>query len=219
MRAEAGIYFTGYNKFAIPNPSGTRITFTDSGSNFYYRGSALFQISERSFIRLLAAPLEANYSFTPASAQSFNNVNFPAGNSTQVQYQFNSYRAGYIYRFPLAESLTAQIGGVAKIRVAKIALRGGGASSEYNNTGFVPLLNLGLFWKFYSPWELRLDVDGAAAKQGRAVDGSFEVFYRLSEKGSGLSAGYRLLEGGADNEKVYTFALFHYGFLALTYGF
>jgi hypothetical protein len=26
----------------------------------------------------------------------------------------------------------------------------------------------------------------------------------------GIDAGYRLLEGGADNDEVFTFALFHY---------
>lgn len=219
LRAEAGLFTTGYNKFAIPNPAGTRVTFTNSETGLYYRGQATFQIGERSFLRLMAAPLEANYTFAPATPIQYNNTTFPAGTPTEVQFQFNSYRASYLYRFPLSESFLAQIGGVAKIRVAKIALRSAGTKSEYNNTGFVPLLNLGLTWVASPIWELRFDLDAAAAKQGRAEDGSLELFYRLSEKGSGVSAGYRILEGGADNEKVYTFSLFHYAFAALTYGF
>ncbi len=219
IRAEAGIFSTGYNRFAIPSATGTKVNFSDSGSGFYYRGSASFKVSENGLIRVMAAPLEANYSFTPDSALSFNNVSFPAGVKTDVEYQFNSFRAAYLYRFALSESLVAQLGGVAKIRVAKIALTNGATKSEYNNTGFVPLLNLGLHWIALPNWEIRFDVDGAAAKQGRAVDGSLELFHRLTEKGSGISVGYRLLEGGADNDKVYTFSLFHYAFLALHYGF
>jgi len=219
LRAEGGLFSTGYNKFAIPNPAGTRVTFTNSETGLYYRGQATFQIGEQSYLRLIAAPLVANYSFSPTTPIQFNNVTFPAASPTEVEFQFNSYRASYLYRFLLTDSLTAQVGGVAKIRVAKIAMRSGGTRSEYNNTGFVPLLNLGLLWVASPAWELRFDLDAAAAKQGRAEDGSLELFYRLSEKGSGISAGYRLLEGGADNAKVYTFSLFHYAFAALTYGF
>ncbi|MBK7711757.1 MAG: hypothetical protein IPJ37_13005 [Bacteroidales bacterium] len=31
----------------------------------------------------------------------------------------------------------------------------------------------------------------------------------------GLRAGYRILEGGADNDEVYNFALFHYASVGL----
>jgi hypothetical protein len=64
---------------------------------------------------------------------------------------------------------------------------------------------------------LRFDLDGAAARQGRAFDGSLELFFPTAEWAEeGLSAGIRVLEGGADNSKVNTFALFQYAFLAFT---
>jgi len=34
-----------------------------------------------------------------------------------------------------------------------------------------------------------------------------------------IRAGYRILEGGAENEKVYGFSLFHYAALGLSYTF
>ncbi len=33
------------------------------------------------------------------------------------------------------------------------------------------------------------------------------------------SIGYRVVKGGADNDKVYTFALFHYAVVGLSYRF
>ena len=67
--------------------------------------------------------------------------------------------------------------------------------------------------------DFRFDLDGAAAKQGRAFDGSAELFYRADDRSSGISGGIRILEGGADNSKVNTFALLDYAFLAITVGF
>ncbi|NLE06337.1 MAG: hypothetical protein GX638_16250 [Crenarchaeota archaeon] len=34
-----------------------------------------------------------------------------------------------------------------------------------------------------------------------------------------IRGGYRMLEGGADNDEVYTFSLFHYAVLGLSYSF
>ena len=38
------------------------------------------------------------------------------------------------------------------------------------------------------------------------------IVYRHTERVA-LMAGYRLLEGGADNDTVYTFSMFHYAVL------
>lgn len=48
-----------------------------------------------------------------------------------------------------------------------------------------------------------------AAPQGRAEDIFMGANYRVSDN-IGLKAGYRILEGGTDNDEVYNFALFHY---------
>jgi len=56
---------------------------------------------------------------------------------------------------------------------------------------------------------LELETDALAAPQGRAEDVSLRGVYRLSDRVE-LDLGYRLLEGGADNDEVYTFSFFHY---------
>lgn len=219
VRLEGGAFKTVSNRFAIPNPGGSRVSVKNDSFRFYGRGQATFDVSENGSLRLMAAPLEAKYSYLTESALLYNGVTFPANTLVNVFYKFNSFRLAYIYKIPVSESFRLQVGGVGKIRQAEIALSGAGVQSSYKNTGFVPLLNVGFQWAIFDPWELRFDLDGAAAKQGRAFDGSLELFQRLDKEGSGVSVGVRALEGGADNTKVLTFALVHYAFLAFTYGF
>ena len=134
-------------------------------------------------------------------------------------YKFNSYRLAYLYELVSSPSFLLRGGFVGKIREAKVAVRGSGLNSSYDNVGFVPLLNLGFNLRLAKRMDFRFDLDGAAAKQGRAFDGSAELFYRADDRGSGISGGIRILEGGADNSKVNTFALLDYAFLAITVGF
>lgn len=66
-------------------------------------------------------------------------------------------------------------------------LQGAGAFTGYNDVRIPPL----------------------AASQGRAGDVLIAVVRDVG-KATKLFAGYRILEGGADNDEVYTFSLFHY---------
>jgi hypothetical protein len=62
-----------------------------------------------------------------------------------------------------------------------------------------------------------LDGDGLAAPQGRAEDVLAVLTMQASDR-IGFKLGYRILEGGADNDEVYSFALIHYAsFGALIY--
>ena len=45
---------------------------------------------------------------------------------------------------------------------------------------------------------------------------AFKMRYDLTDRWH-LGAGYRTLEGGADNDSVYSFAWFHYAFISLEY--
>lgn len=218
VRLEVGGFQTVSNRFNIPNPGGSRVLVKDKNHKFYGRAQATFQVSKNGFLRFMAAPLATEYSYVTQTPLSFNGITIPAQSTTNVTYQFNSYRFGYLYRLLDSKKLSIRTGLIGKIRQAKIEITGNGSSSTYSNVGFVPLLNFGLNWNLYGRWDLRLDVDGAAAKQGRAIDGSAEAFYQLDKKGSGLSMGLRVLEGGANNDKVNTFSLFQYAFLSGTIG-
>ena len=75
-----------------------------------------------------------------------------------------------------------------------------------------------MLWKPYEKFGILLEGDALAAPQGRAEDVLVAATYRLTNR-VGLKAGYRLLEGGADNDEVYTFSLFHYAAVGLTIAF
>jgi hypothetical protein len=54
-----------------------------------------------------------------------------------------------------------------------------------------------------------LEADALAAPQGRAEDAIFALQYIINPRAT-LRFGYRILEGGADNDNVYNFTLLNY---------
>ena len=56
---------------------------------------------------------------------------------------------------------------------------------------------------------LLFEGDALAAPQGRAEDVLLAATYKINRK-IALKAGYRILEGGADNDEVYNFSLINY---------
>jgi hypothetical protein len=58
--------------------------------------------------------------------------------------------------------------------------------------------------------------DPPATGQGRAFDVALKLQRNLGDHWS-LAGGYRLLDGGADNDELYTFARFNYAVLSLQY--
>jgi hypothetical protein len=73
----------------------------------------------------------------------------------------------------------------------------------------VPLINFRLDWRLAEKLGLIFEGDALAAPQGRAEDVFLGLGYDAA-KAVTLKAGYRIVEGGADNDEVYTFALVNY---------
>ena len=72
--------------------------------------------------------------------------------------------------------------------------------------------------RFGPKFSLLLDVDALAAPQGRAEDVLLAALFRISPALT-LKAGYRFVEGGADNDAVYNFTLIHYAAVGLLIDF
>jgi len=209
---ESGAVFSGYNDVRIPGDVGTDISFTDdleSGSTGFFRIRLAYSLNEKSSFTVLIAPLRVDADGEVDKPVAFNGVTFPAYTPLQAKYRFDSYRLSYRYDFHRTNTLQAGIGLTAKIRDAAISLTGNRQTSEKKNTGFVPLINFRLHWRFADHMGFVVDGDALAAPQGRAEDVLLAVHYEASKRVA-LKAGYRLLEGGADNDEVYTFTLFHY---------
>jgi hypothetical protein len=100
------------------------------------------------------------------------------------------------------------------VRDAQIALAGDAGRSVKDDLGAVFFFYASARYQATSRFAVELEADVFAAPQGRAEDVSLKGVLRLSDRVE-LDFGYRLLEGGADNDEVYTFAFFHYAVAGL----
>lgn len=209
---ETGVVGTGYNNVRIPGDQGTLFSLKDdlvSKAELFYRLRASYTIKSRHTLSLLYAPLETTSKGNVPYDIFFEGVTFPANAELTGKYKFNSYRLTYRYEIVQKPKLEFGLGFTAKIRDARIALASAASESEKTNVGFVPIINFRMFWKPSENFGVLLEGDALAAPQGRAEDVMIAATYRISDH-VGLKAGYRLLEGGADNDEVYNFALLNY---------
>lgn len=220
LDVEGAATWQARNQFRIPGTTGTLVSLEDYSSGPFdaFRGTLVWDVGERSSLRLLAAPLRLDVDFTPATPIAFQGETFAAGRPTRARYEFDSYRLSWLYRFPSSGDWSFRAGLTAKVRDARIALSSGSLAAEKTNTGPVPLLHGGARYAPGGRFAVDLDVDAAWAPQGYAVDLALRAEWRLASRASAF-VGYRFLDGGADNDEVYTFATFHYATAGLSLRF
>jgi len=211
VESELGPVWQSLNNVQIPGKTGTRFSLKDFGAGPYLAGRLYFGYdwTEKSEFRALYAPLSLRGNKTLNSDLSFQDQVFSAGQNVQSLYRFNSYRLTYRYRLLKSPDWRFWIGFTGKIRDAEIALSRDSLTTSKKDLGFVPLLHLRLLYQASEKISLDLEADALAAPQGRAEDVVLRARYELSP-GLIANLGYRLLEGGADNDRVYTFAFLHY---------
>lgn len=209
---EVGVVFSGYNDVRVPNDGGTEVSLSRelrTDPAFFYRFNVWYNFNERHAVGVLAAPLRLSAEGSVTRPVLFSGAEFPADIPLDATYRFDSYRASYRYNFVRRETFRFGLGVTAKIRDAAITLTSGSTEAETRNTGFVPLLNFGLAWGFAGRWTFLFEGDAAAAPQGRAEDVLAALKYNFSENVA-IKSGYRMLEGGANVDQVYNFAMLHY---------
>ena len=218
---ETGFVSAGYNDVRIPGDQGTLFSLTDdlmSASSFFYRLRAGYKISERHNLSVLYAPLSVKSDGYLPYDVSFAGELFPADSALYASYKFNSYRLTYRYDIVLRPKIEFGLGFTAKIRDAAITLKSPGYFGRKTNVGFVPIINFRLLLNMDERLSLLLEGDALAAPQGRAEDILVAARYKINDAAS-MSVGYRLLEGGTDNDEVYNFSLFNYASLGFLYTF
>ena len=218
---ETGPVFTGYNDVRIPGDEGTLFSLNDdlkAKTKLYYRLKASYTWNLRHTISLLYAPLETKSEGVTPNDIMFEGELFNANDQLDGTYKFNSYRLTYRYDIVYNPKFIFGFGFTAKIRDAGIRLSSSNQVAEKTNVGFVPIINFKLWWKLNDDFGLLLDGDALAAPQGRAEDVQIAGTFELSEN-LNIRAGYRILEGGANNDEVYNFALFNYVSFGISYTF
>ena len=219
LDVESGLAFNGYNDVRIPGNTGSDISLTDdlrADESGFWRVRLGLDLGERHRLSLLVAPLRLEASGSVGRQIEYNGVTFEAGEDLNAHYRFDSYRLTYNYALVRTDRFDFEIGFTAKIRDAAIRIESSQRSSEKTNTGFVPLINFALDWSINSRYGLLLKGDALAAPQGRAEDVLLAPYADISER-LRFRLGYRILEGGADNDEVYNFTLVHYLSVGMTW--
>ena len=209
---ESGIAMTGYNDVRIPGNTGTLFSLSDelrADNTLFYRVRLNYSLNPKNTFSLLFAPLTIGSTGRFGKVVNFQNVYFPANTDINATYKFNSYRLTYRYELFQGKSFEFGLGLTGKIRDARIGLKSGTLESSKDNLGFVPLINFRLFLPVHDQLGFLFSGDALAAPQGRAEDVLAALTYGISD-GLRIKVGYRLLEGGAENDEVYTFALINY---------
>jgi hypothetical protein len=204
---EGASIWTARNDVRIPPDTGTEFSIVDligSGPTSAVRVEGTVELNARHGLRFAYAPVRVSGRGVPASPIAFAGGQF-ATIPTDADYQFDSYRATYRYRFYRGDTWQWQVGFTGFVRDARIALTQSGVAAEDTDVGFVPLAHLSGEAALSPRWRFRLELDGSAAPQGRAFDVLTAIEYTPTRWAT-VSAGYRTIEGGADVDSVYTFA-------------
>lgn len=211
---EMGWVFGGYNDVRIPPDTGTEFSLSDdldTDANRFVRLRAGMRLGTRHDVSFLFAPLRLEAEGVPDRAIRFRDIEFAAGTPLAARYRFDSYRLTWRYAVWRSTRIDFDLGLTAKLRDAEILVEGNDVRTIEKNTGFVPLVSFAFRWHLRPKLEVLIDGDALAAPggEGRAEDltTALQWQYRAKTK---IRFGYRLLEGGADVEEVYNFALIHY---------
>ena len=218
---EAGTVWQNRNDFQIPPTlEGTRVFLgdIDDGPFLHYRSELYARLSERHGVRLTVAPFSVSFNQRIDQPIAFQDTQFLANRDTDFNYTFNSYRLTYFYAFWGHGDRQLNLGLTAKIRQAEILVRQGALTQSFEDLGFVPLIYFDWRQPLSDNWALLFNFDGLAGGPGRAIDVALKLRRKLGDS-AWLGLGYRTLEGGADNDQVFTYSWFNYAVADLVWVF
>lgn len=151
------------------------------------------------------APLTFKGSAALGQTVVYEGSSFSGATQTNASYRFDTYRL--TWRRPVIENAetTVRLGVTGLVRDAAISLSQTGVAASRSNTGLVLLLHGSVEQRLGQRVSLIGDVDALGSGQGHAVDLSLRAQYAIDTNWA-VSAGYRMLDGGADNDTLYNFA-------------
>ncbi|MBD3176145.1 MAG: hypothetical protein GF320_13275 [Armatimonadia bacterium] len=218
---ESGVASNVYNVFRVPGDTGTLVELHrdyDVDPTSFTRLRITYRQNERETWSALYAPLAFRAGGRATEDISFNGDQFAQGTPLSIEYVFNSYRLSWTRKVHDGRNVDYGFGLTAKIRDARIGLRGGGVNSVKTDLGFVPLINFFVDWDVDGRVGLVLEGEALAGPVGRAEDVQLAATYRLSDSAD-FRLGFRIVEGGADVDEVFNFSQINYLSAGLTWEF
>jgi hypothetical protein len=218
---ETGAVWAGYADVRVPNATGDTISFTDDlDAEVAPFGRLRLGMhpggAHHLYIEL--APLTVRARGSLSSAVDFAGTTFPADTELSASYQFNTYRLLYRYGIRNDDEVRSAWGAALLVRDARLRITGGGLTGVDDDLGLVPLLGYEYARRLNDAWWFVFDINAAAASQGRAEDLFLGVKRTASERFE-VNLGYRLIEGGADVDQVYTFTALNHVVVGATIRF
>jgi hypothetical protein len=212
IQIEGGEVWFSRNDVRIPGEGGTRfdmLDLTGKGPDPFVRVYATYAFNSRHAVRMTFAPLEVDGTGRLDEEVAFKHDVFTADAPVKGTYRFNTYRLTYRWTFHDTKRWRWGAGVAALVRDAEITLEQQDRKQSKDDFGVVPLLHVYGEYRLNDRYSVILDMEGAWSPSGRAVDAALEARYDF-DSGWYVEGGYRTLEGGADNDDVYTFAWLHY---------
>lgn len=212
VELEAGAAVATRNDVRIPGNIGTLFdlnTLQGEPTSPIFRATIDWQAWERHGFRVSYQYLRTEGTGVLPGPTLFRNAVFSPGVPTQGTYQFDTWRATYRYTLFQSEEVRLYVGATALVRDAEVGLTQPGLPAQRrSDLGLVPLLHFAAEWSPMPGLRLIAEMDGLAAPQGYAIDAALRGAVSLGPQWE-ATLSYRLLDGGADNSSVYTFATFH----------
>ncbi|MCH8569712.1 MAG: hypothetical protein LAT67_15670 [Balneolales bacterium] len=221
IELESGAAWFTKNEVRIPGDIGTQFDFLDLIGTFpepYLRLSLEFSPFERHQFRILFAPLQRSGTGFLQEDTFFEEQTFLADFQVDGTYRFSTYRFTWRYLFYQDDRTQLGAGLAALIRDAEVRLVQGDRNQSNTDLGIVPLIHLYGKFNFGSGLGTEADVEGLVSTQGRAIDGTVRLTYSFGNDWMAF-AGFRMLDGGADNDRVYNFANIAYISTGIRFGF
>lgn len=221
LRVEGAAAWQSQNDQRVPGNAGDNFSFADFSQGPFpaYRIYVGHKWNERHEVRALYAPLAVSLHGQFGGNVRFQNTTFAPNTATEGYYKFNSYRLTYAYHFDPVSDWMLAAGFTGKIRDASVQLKQAGLYEAKDNVGFVPLINFQAERPIAHELFFRFDLDALAASQGRAIDAGLFIEHRPAAGSASYYLGYRMVEGGADNDEVFNFAWFHFATLGVSVEF
>lgn len=205
----------------IPGRGGTEFSLADligRSARTTARLAVTYQTPRGPEYRFLYAPLAVTGTGRLGKTVDFEGRTYNGTDPTTGRFQFNTYRLTWRNQWVKTERRHWRVGATLLVRDAEISLRQGGTFARNYDLGFVPLLHV-FGEEFLSDvWTFEFDLDALAAPQGRAIDAGLAFVAKVGPQTS-VRLGYRVLDGGADNDKVFNFNQFNTAYVGVTIRF